>query len=161
MTMGPVAKQSNAGLHGGAHSMNLLDRLISGRRSLGEWIGRRLQRRIETGPDKQVKADRERQALSKIKDMCSIATESAEKIGLNPHGEESKADRLRFDSAKRISVELLDDITDIPSRDDALVRIIELCLKANDLETGISLIKSVQTASIRERLLKEYPVEFY
>jgi hypothetical protein len=122
----------------------------------GLWKGR-------SGADasKQSLADHERQSLKKIKDMCSIAKESAENAGLNPHAEESKRDRQRFDSAKRISMRLAMKISDARYRDDALVDIIELCMKANDLEIGIKLIRSIQNQKIREQLLKEYAVEFY
>ena len=124
-----------------------------------KWFGRKGS--TDTGSLKLSQSDRERQSLTKIKDMCSIANESAEKTGLNPHGDESRAERHRFDSAKRMSIKLLDDITNVQERDDALVIIIELCMKANDLGTGIKLIKSVRNQTVRDQLLKEYPVDFY
>jgi hypothetical protein len=43
----------------------------------------------------------------------------------------------------------------------ALGQIVELCMKANDLETARILIKGIQTGIIRERLLEEYPISFY
>jgi hypothetical protein len=126
-----------------------------------KWFGLWKGRRGADASKLSLLADHERQSLKKIKDMCSIAKESAENAGLNPHAEESKRDRQRFDSAKRISMRLAMKISDARYRDDALVDIIELCMKANDLEIGIKLIRSIQNQKIRERLLKEYAVEFY
>jgi hypothetical protein len=125
-----------------------------------KWF-RLLKGRAGADASKLSQADHERQSLNKIKDMCAIAKESAENTGLNPHGEESKKDKQRFDSAKRVSMQLAMKISDAEYRDDALVHIIELCMKANDLEIGIKLIRSIQNQTIRERLLKEYAVEFY
>ena len=105
--------------------------------------------------------DGERQALNKIINMCSVATASAVTAGLDPHADEAKAARRRFESARRMSLQLAQEITDASHRDAALQLVIELCMKANDVHTATKLIKGIQTATIRERLLKEYPTEFY
>ncbi len=105
--------------------------------------------------------DAEAQTLNKIITMCSIAAASAEAAGLNPHAEESKGERQRFESTKRISLQLAREITDVSRRDAALEQVVELCMKANDLETARILIGGIQTASLRERLQAEYPTSFY
>jgi hypothetical protein len=105
--------------------------------------------------------DGEAQALSRIINMCSIAAASAERAALDPHADESKGERQRFESAKRISLQLAREITDAACRDTALEHIVELCMKANDLETARILIGGIQTGMIRERLLEEYPMSFY
>ena len=107
------------------------------------------------------KIDGEAQALSKIINMCSVATASAESAALDAHSDLSKGERQRFESAKRMSLQLAKTITDVSHRDAALEHIVELCMKANDLETAIILIRGIQTGLIRERLLEEYPVAFY
>ena len=112
-------------------------------------------------PSSPAVIDGERQALNKIINMCSVATASAESAGLNPHADETKAAKLRFESARRMSLQLAQEITDASQRDTALELIVELCMKANDVHTATTLIRGIQTATIRERLLKEYPVEFY
>jgi hypothetical protein len=93
--------------------------------------------------------------------MCEVAAPSAESTALNPHADESKGSRQRFESAKRISLQLAKEMTDVSCRDAALEHIVELCMKANDLETARILIGGIQTGSIRERLLEEYPTSFY
>ena len=80
---------------------------------------------------------------------------------LNPLADETKNAKQRFDSARKMSLQLAQQITDASQRDAALEQIVELCMKANDVHTATKLIKGIQTASIRERLLKEYPTDFY
>jgi hypothetical protein len=103
----------------------------------------------------------EAQALNKIINMCTVATACAERAALNPHADESKGERQRFESAKRMSLQLAKEITDVSYRDAALEHIVELCMKANDLETARILIGGIQTGIIRERLSEEYPTSFY
>lgn len=105
--------------------------------------------------------DGERQALNKIINMCSVATASAESAGLDPHADDAKSARRRFESARKMSLQLAQEIRDPFHRDAALQQIVELCVKANDVHTATKLIKGIQTVSIRERLLKEYPTDFY
>jgi len=105
--------------------------------------------------------DGEAQALSRIINMCSVAAASAESAALDPRADESKGERRRFESAKRMSLQLAKEITDVSCRDAALEHIVELCMKANDLETARILIGGIQTGMIRERLLEEYPTSFY
>jgi hypothetical protein len=107
------------------------------------------------------KIDGAAQLLNKIVNMCSVAAASAESAALNPHADLSKGERQRFESAKRISLQLAKEITDVSCRDAALEHIVELCMKANDLETARILIGGIQTEVIRKRLLEEYPVSFY
>lgn len=80
---------------------------------------------------------------------------------MDPLADELKSARRRFESARRMSLQLAQEITDTTDRDAALEQIVELCMKANDVHTATKLIKGIQTAAIRERLLKEYPTDFY
>jgi hypothetical protein len=120
-----------------------------------------LKARADTARSSSSSFGDEAQALNKITSMCSVATASAESAALNPHADESKSERQRFESAKRMSLRLAKEITDVSYRDAALEHIVELCMKANDLETARILIGGIQTGMIRERLLEEYPVSFY
>jgi hypothetical protein len=120
-----------------------------------------LKARADSARSSSSKTDAEVQALNKIISMCSVATASAESAALNPHADESKGERQRFESAKRMSLQLAKEITDVSCRDAALEHVVELCMKANDLETARILIGGIQTATIRERLQEEYPTSFY
>ena len=107
------------------------------------------------------KIDAEAQALRKIKSMCAIAMASADSLTKSSYDDLAKGERQRFESPKRMSLEVAKNITDVSYRDAALEHIIELCMKANDTDTARILVRGIQTGMIRERLLEEYPVAFY
>jgi hypothetical protein len=113
-------------------------------------------------PDPTLEA--ESRALTKIKSMCLVACDSAEIAGsaATTEGAESvKRDRLRFESAKRMSLELTKTITDEAYRDSALHSIVDLCMKANDIATARILVRAIKTSTIREKILDQHPVAFY
>jgi hypothetical protein len=143
------------------HRLGLADPLILYSASPMKWFKKSLKVRADAALSAASTIDGEAQALSRIKNMCSVATASAESAALDPHSDLSKGEKQRFESAKRMSLQLAKEITDVSYRDAALERIVELCMKANDLETARILIKGIQTGMIRERLLEEYPVAFY
>jgi hypothetical protein len=103
----------------------------------------------------------EAQALTKIRNMCRVATPSAEIVAQSLYDDLAKSEKQRFESAKRMSLELARNITDAACRDAALEHIVELCMKANDLETARILVRGIQDGMIRGRLVEEYPVAFY
>jgi hypothetical protein len=100
--------------------------------------------------------------LTKIRRLCEVATASAEIVGRRAVDQETmKHEKQRFESAKRLSLELAKCLGDELHRDTALRLIVELCMKANDLAAANILIRGVQTGAIREQLLEEYPIAFY
>ena len=101
------------------------------------------------------------QALSKIRSMCAVARTSAEGVAQAIHTDMTRVDRLRFASAKRMSLELAKTISDASYRDAALRHIIELCMTANDMETSRILVQGIQSEPIREELLLAYPTLFH
>ena len=129
-----------------------------------KWFKKSLKAQNSAGHQASVpdpKFEAEARALSKIENMCAVVTASAESFALSPHDDLAKNEKRRFESAKRMSLELAKDITDISYRDVALKHIVELCMKANDIETAMILVRGIQTSMIREQLLEEYPVAFY
>jgi hypothetical protein len=107
------------------------------------------------------KIDVEAQVLTKIRNMCAVAAASANSFAQSAYDDLAKGEKQRFDSAKRMSLELAKNITDASYRDAALQCIVELCMKANDIETARILVRGIQTGMIREKLLEEHPVAFY
>ena len=108
-----------------------------------------------------LKIDADSQAVEKISNMCAVTAVSAERVAQSPHDDLVKHDRQRFESAKRMSLELAKTIADVSYRDSALHQIVELCIKASDIETARILVRGIQTGAIREQLLEEHPVIFY
>lgn len=108
-----------------------------------------------------LKIDAEAQLVAKIRNMCAVATGSAESVAQSSYDDFARSERRRFESARRMSLELAKNITDVWYRDSALYHIVELCMKANDIETARILVRGIRTGTIREQLLEEHPVIFY
>ena len=83
-----------------------------------------------------------------------MARTSAESLAQAIHNDLTRVDRLRFASAKRMSLELARTISDASNRDAALRHIIQLCMTANDLEASKILVQGIQSEPIREELLR-------
>ena len=128
-----------------------------------KWLRKRLKtpRSMVPASASDLKIDAESRALTKISNMCAVATASAETVAQSSHDGLAKGERQRFESAKRMSLELAKNITDVSYRDSALHHIVALCIKANDIETASILVRGIQTGAIREQLLEEHPVIFY
>lgn len=102
-------------------------------------------------------------AADRIRGICEAATASAELVG-NPGARGKKSDEQRykregerFRSAARVAMEIAMKISDDLMRDDAVRRILELCMKAKDIETAQILYRAIQTPWIRETVKSEYP----
>src|SRR5258708_4724094 len=81
--------------------------------------------------------------LMKIESMCLVTHDSAEIAGSTAIADDErvKQARQRFESAKRMSLELAKTITDEVYRDTALHSIVDLCMKANDVATARILVR--------------------
>lgn len=100
-------------------------------------------------------------ALTKIMNMCDVVTADAESLSQSKYNDLAKRERQRFESAKRMSLELAKKMTGVLDRDRALSRIVELCIKANDIETARVLVRGIQTSTVRDQLIEDHPVIFY
>jgi hypothetical protein len=109
----------------------------------------------DSKPDPVAEADE--LALSKIRSMCAVAMTSAKAVALGIQNDITRLNRLRFASAKRMSLELAKTIAGPSYRDAALGHIIELCMTANDMESSRILVHGIQSTPIREEILLTYP----
>ena len=101
------------------------------------------------------------EAAHRIRDICSSATDSAEKVASfagKPDSRKKKAEAERYERAARAAMEIAMKIADDLLRDSAVRQIIGLCLKANDQRTARILFRAVGAASIREDVLQEHPI---
>jgi len=105
--------------------------------------------------------DVDAQALTKVVNMCAVAAASAVGVAQSSYDDLAKGERLRFESAKRMSLELAKNITDVSHRDTALQHVVELCMKANDTQTARIIVRGIESQMIREKLLEQHPVIFY
>ena len=97
------------------------------------------------------------EAAQKIRDICRSATDSAEKVG-RPDGKNNKYETERYERGAKTAMEIAIKISDGLMRDSSVRQIVSLCLKANDLKTARILFRAIQSPSIKEEVLSEYPV---
>ncbi|WGR69810.1 MULTISPECIES: hypothetical protein [unclassified Bradyrhizobium] len=96
-------------------------------------------------------------AAERIRAICLAATASAEALG----GSGMRADKgegERYERAARAAMEIAMKISDDLMRDDAVSRIVALCMKANDAKTARILSRAIQAGWIREAVQRDYPV---
>jgi hypothetical protein len=101
------------------------------------------------------------EAAHKIRDICRSAADSAEKVGGvagRPDSKNSKYESERYERAAKTAMEIAIRISDGLMRDSSVRQIVNLCLKANDLKTARILSRAIQSPSIKQEVLNEYPV---
>jgi hypothetical protein len=101
------------------------------------------------------------EAAHKIRDICRSAADSAEKVGGvagRPDSKNSKYESERYERAAKTAMEIAIRISDGLMRDSSVRQIVNLCLKANDLKTARILFRAIQSPSIKQEVLNEYPV---
>jgi len=101
------------------------------------------------------------EAAHKIRDICRSAADSAEKVGGvagRPDSKNSNYESERYERAAKTAMEIAIKISDGLMRDSSVRQIVNLCLKANDLKTSRILFRAIQSPSIKEEVLNEYPV---
>jgi hypothetical protein len=100
------------------------------------------------------------EAAHKIRDICNSAAGSAEKVGRQVGGAETKANEHeaeRYKRAAKTAMEIAIKISDDLLRDSAVCQIVVLCLKADDLKTALILFRAVQAGFIRNDMLNDHP----
>jgi hypothetical protein len=101
------------------------------------------------------------EAAHKIRDICRSAADSAEKVGGvagRPDSKNGKYESERYERAAKTAMEIAIRISDGLMRDSSVRQILNLCLKANDLKTARILFRAIQSPSIKQEVLNEYPV---
>ena len=99
------------------------------------------------------------EAAHKIREICRSATSSAEKIGAAADRSHAKIkpEVERYERAAKVAMEIAMKISDGLLRDAAVRQLIELCLKANHATTARTLFRAIQSKSISQEVLREYP----
>ena len=99
------------------------------------------------------------EAAHKIREICRSAADSAENIAAAADRSHQKisGEVERYERAAKVAMEIAIKISDDLLRDAAVRQIVELCLKANDSKTARPLFRAIQSKSIRDEVLLEYP----
>jgi hypothetical protein len=100
------------------------------------------------------------EAAHKIRDICRSAADSAEKLGGSTDRSDNKIkyEAERYERAAKTAMKIAIKISDDLLRDSAVRQIVNLCLQANDLKTARILFRAIQSVSIREDVLNDYPI---
>jgi hypothetical protein len=100
------------------------------------------------------------EAAHKIRDICRSAADSAQKLGGSPDRSDNKIkyEAERYERAAKTAMKIAIKISDDLLRDSAVRQIVDLCLQANDVRTARILFRAIQSVSIREDVLNDYPI---
>ncbi|TYL78909.1 hypothetical protein [Bradyrhizobium cytisi] len=96
------------------------------------------------------------EGAARIRTICDAATASAATVGGSARNDRRESER--YERAARAAMEIAMKISDDLMRDDAVRRIVDLCMKANDVKTGQILSRAIQASWIREAVQRDYPV---
>jgi hypothetical protein len=96
------------------------------------------------------------EAVDRIRAICQAAAASAETFGGSATRPDKREGR-RYERAARAAMEMAMKISDDLMRDDAVRRIVDLCMKANDIKTAQILSRAIQASWIREAVQQDYP----
>ena len=96
------------------------------------------------------------EAAARIRTICEAATPSAATVGGSARNDKRESER--YESAARAAMEIAMKISDDLMRDDAVRRIVDLCMKADDVKTAQILSRAIQASWIRETVQRDYPV---
>ncbi|MBR0904719.1 hypothetical protein [Bradyrhizobium liaoningense] len=88
------------------------------------------------------------EAAGRIRAICEAAAVSAAGSAHN-----DKRESERYERAAKVAMEISDGLM----RDDAVHRIVNLCMKANDLKTAQILFRAIHAAWIRETVQRDHP----
>ncbi|MBR1131666.1 hypothetical protein [Bradyrhizobium iriomotense] len=93
------------------------------------------------------------EAAARIRAICEAAAASAAGSARN-----DKHESARYERAAKVAMEIAMKISDGLMRDDAVHRIVDLCMEAGDLKTAQILFRAIHASWIRETVQRDYPV---
>jgi hypothetical protein len=118
-----------------------------------KWFARRHTADIWDEPIRGPIGDIE--AAARIRHICEAAKAGAEAVGGSARTAERE--RERYERAARVAMEIAMKIADDLMRDDAVRRIVDLCMKADDAKTAQILFRAIQASWVREALQRDHP----
>ncbi|GAA0005780.1 MULTISPECIES: hypothetical protein [Bradyrhizobium] len=92
------------------------------------------------------------EAAARIRAICEAAALSAAGSARN-----DKRESGRYERAAKVAMEMAMKISDGLMRDDAVHRIVDLCMMANDLKTAQILFRAIHASWIRETIQRDHP----
>ncbi|MDH2348278.1 hypothetical protein [Bradyrhizobium sp. SSUT77] len=95
------------------------------------------------------------EAAERIRAICEAAAASAATVGEATRHDKRESER--YGRAAKVAMEIAMKISDGLMRDDAVRRIVDLCMKANDIKTAQILFRAIHASWIRETIQRDYP----
>lgn len=92
------------------------------------------------------------EAVARIRAICDAASASAA-----GSAQGDKRESARYERAAKVAMEIAMKISDGLMRDDAVRRIVDLCMKAGDLTTAQILFRAIHASWIREAVQRDHP----
>jgi len=92
------------------------------------------------------------EAAARIRAICGAAAASAAGSARN-----DKRGSERYERAAKVAMEIAMKISDGLMRDDAVRRIVDLCMIAGDLKTAQILFRAIHAGWIRETIQRDHP----
>jgi len=92
------------------------------------------------------------EAAERIRAICEAAASSA-----TGSARSDRRDTERYERAAKVAMEIAMKISDGLMRDDAVHRIVDLCMTANDLKTAQILFRAIHASWIRETIQRDHP----
>jgi hypothetical protein len=92
------------------------------------------------------------EAAGRIRTICDAAAQSAAGSACN-----DKSESARYERAAKVAMEIAMKISDGLMRDDAVRRIVNLCMTANDIKTAQILFRAIHASWIRETAQRDHP----
>jgi hypothetical protein len=108
-------------------------------------------------------SEEEASALAmRVRSMCQMYGDSAENVGMEiPADEELFAyEKARYERARTDTIEMAISLSEPFYRDIALHSVLEMCMKAHDLQFSEAIAKAIITEQIQERVVEEFPNYF-
>jgi hypothetical protein len=104
----------------------------------------------------------EAEALAKIKHLCWMAGMSAESVALGkksgtPPEDWDEYEHSRYQRLRDEALQLADKLTDEFYRSAAVHFLVEVCMKAGDVDNARALFAQCEVDFIREKIVEQYP----
>jgi len=104
------------------------------------------------------------EAAERIRNICRSVADSAAVVATRGEGGKKAAEKKfereseRYQRAAKAAMQIAMKVSDELMRDAAVREIVELCLKAGDIKTAKILFRAIQSPTIRDPVLREFPV---
>jgi hypothetical protein len=113
------------------------------------WFARKTRIDIWDEPIEGALGDIE--AAARIRAICEAAS------GAASSARRDERDHKRYERAAKVAMEIAMKISDGLMRDDAVRRIVDLCMTANDIKTAQILLRAIHASWIREAISRDHP----